>query len=710
LEEQDRLNLNKRKFDVVVANPPYSVEAFRNYLNVGKTHFELFESLTERSKEIEVLFIERTKQVLADGGLAGLILPSSILSNTGLYSKAREILLKHFEIKGITELGSKTFVATGTTTVILFLKRRNGDFLKDREYIASDLFSHTKYAINIRYINAEHFLKMFTEHRGFAYDDYERFLIVEINGTLAKTAMFKEYQHAFENSNAVKKLKTKNYFKNYTSEEKDKELSKHFYEYCKGIEKEKFLYFMLCLGDGHKNPDTINNYYKHQQIVVVKTGKDIEEQKEYLGYEFVGRKGQEGIKIYNYGGKMFDETNYENPGMANHYIRQAVEGNEIHLVSPSQENNIGVYRVVDLINFDRIGFEKQINLTAGKKYKIESKWGLVKLGNCLSDIIGSKEKIEQNEIEITGKIPVVSQESNKLISGYTNKNIEPITDLPLIIFGDHTCNFKYIDFKFVRGADGVVLLKPKNDFIPKYLYYFLKTLKIEDAHKYSRHYKHLRENSIPLPPKDIQQKIINEIEKIEKFEKSAQEKSKLLNEQIGQIFSNKSQNAVIKKLDEICVMKAGKFVSSDDILSKNETNLFPCYGGNGLRGYTKTFTHNGKYPLVGRQGALCGNVHKVEGIFHATEHAIVVTARPNINVDWLFHLLKSLNLNQYAKGVAQPGLSVKNIYQISVNVLPLDEQKKIVAIIDKKEKEIEKLKLALSTVEAEKDDVLKKYL
>ncbi|MDD3773561.1 MAG: N-6 DNA methylase, partial [Weeksellaceae bacterium] len=119
LEEQDRLNLEKKKFDVVIANPPYSVKAFRNYLNVGRTHYDLFESLTDRSKEIEVLFIERTKQVLAENGLAGIVLPSTILTNTGLYSKAREIFLKYFEIKAITELGSKTFIATGTTTVIV---------------------------------------------------------------------------------------------------------------------------------------------------------------------------------------------------------------------------------------------------------------------------------------------------------------------------------------------------------------------------------------------------------------------------------------------------------------------------------------------------------------------------------------------------------------------------------------------------------------
>ena len=85
----------------------------------------MYDKLTDNSSEIECLFIERTKQLLKYGGVAGIILPSSILSNTGIYSKSREIILENFEIIGIAELGSNTFMATGTNTVTLFLRRRN---------------------------------------------------------------------------------------------------------------------------------------------------------------------------------------------------------------------------------------------------------------------------------------------------------------------------------------------------------------------------------------------------------------------------------------------------------------------------------------------------------------------------------------------------------------------------------------------------------
>ena len=149
----------------------------------------------------------------------------------------------------------------------------------------------------------------------------------------------------------------------------------------------------------------------------------------------------------------------------------------------------------------------------------------------------------------------------------------------------------------------------------------------------------------------------------------------------------------------LCELKAGQFVSASDIKEKPGDALYPCYGGNGPRGYTKTFTHAGTYPLIGRQGALCGNVRQADGKFHATEHAVVATPRERTNVDWLFHLLVTLSLNRYATGQAQPGLSVDVIEKVSVAApLPV-EQKKIADclssiddLITAQAKEIEALK------------------
>ena len=127
-----------------------------------------------------------------------------------------------------------------------------------------------------------------------------------------------------------------------------------------------------------------------------------------------------------------------------------------------------------------------------------------------------------------------------------------------------------------------------------------------------------------------------------------------------------------------CEMQAGKFVSASAIHEHNGEGLYPCYGGNGLRGYTATFTHSGSYALIGRQGALCGNVKMGVGQFHATEHAVVVTPANGVKTDWLFFVLDLLNLNRFATGQAQPGLSVDVLEKLSIAIPSQErEQQKI---------------------------------
>ena len=131
-------------------------------------------------------------------------------------------------------------------------------------------------------------------------------------------------------------------------------------------------------------------------------------------------------------------------------------------------------------------------------------------------------------------------------------------------------------------------------------------------------------------------------------------------------------------LSQICIMQAGKFINASEIYHERKNNMYPCYGGNGLRGYTLTHNCSGTYPLIGRQGAFCGNATFATGDFYATEHAIVVTANKDIDKKWLYYLLDHLQLNQYATGQAQPGLSVQMLEKVmAIYPREVKEQRKI---------------------------------
>ena len=132
----------------------------------------------------------------------------------------------------------------------------------------------------------------------------------------------------------------------------------------------------------------------------------------------------------------------------------------------------------------------------------------------------------------------------------------------------------------------------------------------------------------------------------------------------------------------ICSLQAGKFVSAADISPVCLDNMYPCYGGNGIRGYVEHYTLDGDYPIIGRQGALCGNVNMAHGKFYATEHAVVVTPMVDIDLNWLYYILVGLNLNQYATGAAQPGLAVGNVLKVKLPLPPTNEQKRIVEAVD----------------------------
>lgn len=135
-------------------------------------------------------------------------------------------------------------------------------------------------------------------------------------------------------------------------------------------------------------------------------------------------------------------------------------------------------------------------------------------------------------------------------------------------------------------------------------------------------------------------------------------------------------------------MQAGENITADDIEPEGS---YPVYGGNGLRGYAESYTHSGTRLLIGRQGALCGNVHLVDGDFWASEHAIVAEAAPEVDARWLSHLLRVMNLGQYSQTSAQPGIGTGQINALVAPMPPADEQRAIADYLDQETAQIDEL-------------------
>ena len=164
----------------------------------------------------------------------------------------------------------------------------------------------------------------------------------------------------------------------------------------------------------------------------------------------------------------------------------------------------------------------------------------------------------------------------------------------------------------------------------------------------------------------------------------------------------------VAKLAALCSMKSGEGITSTNI---DEFSRYPCYGGNGLRGFTARLTHEGRYALIGRQGALCGNVLGVEGKFFASEHAIVATASARTDTRWLTFVLGEMRLNQYSESSAQPGLSVSKLLNLDLARPPTKaEQEAIAAILSDMDAEIAALETKLAKARQLKQGMMQELL
>ncbi len=379
-------------FDILVANPPYSVRGFLETLpEKERQAYKLADSINEleTANSIEAFFIERAKQLLRTGGVAAIVLPSSILSNgNSIYVRAREILIQYFDIVAIAEFGSGTFGKTGTNTVTLFLRRKptTPDTAQHyRERVAEWFRGDAADAVATRIYQDEHLLARYCAHIQVPLEDYKTLLQSQPDGPWA-THLESVYLEKFNASTEVATLYKAKWFKALVPEKQALEIDKRYLSFVQAIERDKLYHFVMACDQ--KNP-----------VLIIRSPTDTKEQKKFLGYEWSSAKGDEGIKlIKDAHGRhltpLYDQTNRDNATKVNVLIAKNFEKclsgipQELQAVAKTA-------MLVDILDFSKAIFDKQFGLTSVLKVSLESgKWPQRALGSIVEINPGSANPVD----------------------------------------------------------------------------------------------------------------------------------------------------------------------------------------------------------------------------------------------------------------------------------------------------------------------------
>ncbi|EAI2173053.1 restriction endonuclease [Campylobacter coli] len=513
--EKAKPQIESNSFDLLIANPPYSVKGFLETLSdKSKNTYKLFNDdiNIETNNSIECFFCERANQILNDNAKAAIILPSSILNKDSIYKNTREILFQNFDFIAIVELGNQTFGATGTNTIILFLRKK--ETFKQENHLISQDYSLIKERIEAENLKDnesfyQNYLSAYCDFRKFDKELYSNFLNGNLDSNLAELETFKDYRNAFRQTSDYKKLKESKIYK----ESKDKQdlEDKAFLAYAQAIEKDKLLYFSLSL---------------NQEVLIIKSPSDIKEQKKFLGYEWSNRKGDEGLKELHepYLSPLFERGNPQNETKLNTLIYKSFL-NTLDVIPQELQIYATKARLVDMMDFEKVEFNKAISLNPSNSTQSEmsnpfanSKYELVRLGDIIIDNLKSKIKVKEAKENITGKYPFFTSGTNiyrydeYLIEG---KNIFLSTGGNAIV--------QFYNGKSSYSTDTYALKSNNENYIDTYfLYILLKQLEnfINCFLFKGSGLKHLQKTElkslkIPLPPLEIQKQIVAECEKVE---------------------------------------------------------------------------------------------------------------------------------------------------------------------------------------------------
>ncbi len=718
-------------FDLLVANPPYSVKGFLETLSEAERKaYHLTDTIgdLDTANCIEAFFIERAKQLLKAGGVAALILPSSILSNGGnTYVKTREILLQYFDLIAIAEFGSGTFGKTGTNTVTLFLRRKptqpdTAEHYRERvdEWFKGVNNSKRK---QVTY-NDAHLIDQYATHIGVSPDDYKTLLAGAPSAALLSHETFAQYRKAFDAKTDIVLLKRQKGFTAKSATEQASELARRFLEFTHHIERDKLYHFVLA----SDQPNL---------VLIIRSPSDTKAQKEFLGYDWSSAKGGEGIKLIkdahgHHRTLLYDETNRDNAAKLNRLIADNFAGGAI-AIPAELSSYVRTARFADMIDFLRLNFEKQISVAAKSKNPVSSKWPLSSLGSLAEIKKGSA--ITAKSVT-AGNIKVIAGGmSFAYLHGQSNRPANTIT------VSASGANAGYVNFwREEIFASDCTTIRGETDEHTKYLFYVLEARQNELfnlAHGAAQPHvnpRNLEPFLVPVVDSTTRTHIVTECFAVDidvtaardsiaaaltQMEKrtDAQYAAAAPRTEIDKV-ALAVQYGLSEKMNEGRVgyktfrmneIEQGRMVDGGSMkcadISADEFAKYKLNRGDVLFNRTNSIEHVGKTGLFDLDGDYCFASYLVRVV-------------PDTKIILPLFMAKMMNSSAFlkearngaARAINQSNINATKMRQIKIPVPPIAAQKKFVTEIEAQEKSIAAAQATLAAAPAKKQAIMQRYL
>lgn len=757
-------DVKESSYDVLIANPPYSVKGFLETLTESqRKHYSLFNDGLNIAKNnaIEIFFIERAAQLLKAGGVAGIILPVSVLNKGGIYAKGREIILQKFDIVALVEFGSGTFGKTGTNTVTMFLRRKETN-TPDAEHYQNRIdcwfCNYEKCESNDIYDDTD-LLQAYCDHCDFNWEDYHAFLSGNMTENFMEHDTIQAYKTAFfgNQRNAMKgvctqakEIRTK--FKNrqdtqayrrLSEDEKKRQETKAFLQFVIAIEKEKVYYFILAKTT--PNP-----------VVIVKSPSGTTSIKRFLGYEWSDSKGNEGIKYLNVstqstsddeGNGEDDDTMHQIEGIKgiqtplfnpqdleddlkiNSIIRQNFANGEVS-VPDELMDYVEVYDLADLIDFKRADFSKAIKTTPVLSYpQIQSKYPLEKLG-VVSPYIS--EKVAYSSISPSSYVTTANMLQNRA-------GITPYNDVPEV--GNVTKYQKddilvsnirpYLKKIWLAEHDGgcsndvLVFRNAKpSDYLSEYLYAILSSDIFFDymmvgktGLKMPRGDKKVIPNFlIPKAPLvEVQRKIAEECQEQDNDYINASSRIIEIEKEIEELMRQsqmKANNSISLNRADLFDISIGRRVLKSEIV---KDGVYDVYSANVFEPFGKTIhsvldDFSKPSVLWGIDGDWMVNYQKAEKPFNPTDHCGVIRVLDETIVNPKYLVYPLMKVGDAERFSRSNRASIERVKALSIMLPDIDTQNEVAQQLVSMENEIAELKSKMQECIIKKQEILDKYL